>query len=249
MFDSVCAPSVCFLLIPYKPSTRCAKTPDRYFGSTCCILHFVSSCAAPDNWWRYDPTSRQTQHPMMCWCSVCLQSWTLSSDDCSRMIQFHPLGPSGHCVPTQFDGPSPTCSGADSSSWDIPMTTGNFRDHEIYRRHRPPMSAAVPHVGCRDIRHVTSPLPVSLRPVTAHAWLSERCPRLSNRPADMRAYGGVALPVPVPCNHGNQYGDFFRQQVEYRDAVIENLYSMEFPSTMPVCTLLHYTFICCESQL
>jgi len=111
--------------------------------------------------------------------------------------------------------------------------------------------SAVPQVDvadCRDVRHVTSSLPVLLSP-TAHAWLSDRCQlfvgdyrHLKYQQADMRG-DGVAVPVPVPVqtprNHDNQHDDILRQQVEYNDVMKEKPYTLEHTSTIPVCTSVY----------
>ena len=204
-------------------------------------------CVAPSDWWGYEQRCRRQKQYPVCGCSTCFQSWTLPSTDYSRMIHFHPLRSSGRAAwTTQLSDPvssPPSCTGEDGSVWDV-QTTGYSRRRENYRHHRTEMSA-----GCQDIRHVTSSsFPDLLRPATEHAWLSrllvDDYRHLAYQQADTRANGGVALPVPVPSNHGNQYGDFLRQQVECRDAAIEKLYySLEPTSTTPVCipSTLHFT--------
>jgi len=175
-------------------------------------------------------------------------------------MQFYPLRQSGsawnqlsHCTFPENPASSPTVAAAADSICDIQMT-GYSRRQGHYQRHQQQMSAMsdIGVTDCHDVRHVTSTLPVLPRP-TAHAWLSDRCQlfvgdyrHLAYQQADMRT-DAMAFPVPdpveTPCNHGSQYGDFLRQQVEYSDATMEKLYSLDPTSMTSVCTSFDFLIV------
>ena len=205
-----------------------------------CIYVVVCVVAARD-WWGYCDTQHSAARN--CCTAQSQQSLVSSTTHRSTRIQFHPRAhhactqPSLHCcTPPQHPASNPA-----DHIWNI--QTAGFSDHHQghYQRHL----QQVPAMS----HHVTHSLPVLPRP-PAHAWsFADQCRlyadddyrRLAYEQGDMRP-GGVAFPVPVPVetpfNHGERgCGDLSRRRVQYSNAAVEKLLSLQHARTLPaVCT-------------